>query len=223
MFAIAVLILFAGRSCTWASKYNFVLEDSDIFTECEVKPPGSIGIRGVFDMDNLVFEPEEDGVHVSGNFTATLNYSRTDRITARFQVMQYNRGSWDPTLYSMMTPDLCSVLFSESQYYYQYWFKNVVNREEIQEKCIITRNVGMHSPWARLSFLSLVLFQTTVILKPFVMNLRLENVRVPVPLRGRFKVVYTFTIYDENDVQRPTNVCFEIRGELIKINSEESS
>ncbi|XP_017045868.1 uncharacterized protein LOC108091266 isoform X2 [Drosophila ficusphila] len=204
MFAIAVLILFAGRSCTWASKYNFVLEDSDIFTECEVKPPGSIGIRGVFDMDNLVFEPEEDGVHVSGNFTATLNYSRTDRITARFQVMQYNRGSWDPTLYSMMTPDLCSVLFSESQYYYQYWFKNVVNREEIQEKCIITRN-------------------TTVILKPFVMNLRLENVRVPVPLRGRFKVVYTFTIYDENDVQRPTNVCFEIRGELIKINSEESS
>jgi len=56
--------------------------------------------------------------------------------------MHYNRGSWEPTLFSLATPDFCAAMFDENQSWFKYWTKYISNREEVQEKCFKTRGVS---------------------------------------------------------------------------------
>ncbi|XP_016994189.3 uncharacterized protein [Drosophila takahashii] len=155
-----------------------------------------MGMHDLVDMKDMVFDQDEDGVHISGNMTTKWDLPRTDRISARFHFMHFDRGTWEPTVINYHSPNFCSAIFDENLYWFKYWFRYVVNREEIQDKCIATKD-------------------TLWIFKPFIMNLRIA-LRAS-NIRGRYKVVYRFEAFDENNNRRPTSVCFEIRGEAEKV------
>lgn len=57
-------------------------------------------------------------------------------------MMHFNRGTWEPTVFSVATPDFCSVMFDEDQYWYKYWTKHILNREEVEQKCLRTPGVS---------------------------------------------------------------------------------
>ncbi|KAH8353018.1 hypothetical protein KR084_008329 [Drosophila pseudotakahashii] len=194
----STLLIFAiSVASSQAAEYQLALEDQDILAPCADRRNGSIDVTDAFDMDNMVFEQNEDGVHISGNMTSKLDLPRTDRISARFHLMHFDRGTWEPTIISHHSPDLCSVIFNEKMFWFKNWFQNIVNREEVQEKCIATKG-------------------TVTVFKPFIMNMRLGNVANP-NMRGRYKVVLIIEAFDENNKRRPTSVCFEIRGEIEKV------
>ncbi|XP_041566785.1 uncharacterized protein LOC108145061 [Drosophila elegans] len=116
---------------------------------------------------------------------------------ARFALMHFNRGNWEPTLFTLVSQDFCAALFDEGQSWFKQWTKHISNRDEVQKKCLKTRGtVWMHNP--------------------FDLQLRLYDIR-GANLQGRYKAVVTFEAFDERDVPRKNSICFEIRGEAEKI------
>ncbi|XP_017043695.1 uncharacterized protein LOC108089809 [Drosophila ficusphila] len=197
MFTI-LWILIVGLTKIRAADYILLIEDSDFYTPCTEGPPGSIGMNEAYDVSELVVDMDEEGLHVSGNITTLWDFPRTDRISARLNVLRFNRGSWEPTLYSVHTPDFCAVMFDPNLFWYNCWFKNLANREEIQEKCIATKGTVMQY-------------------NSFIVTPRLNNVMVGPTIKRRFKLVFTFEAFDENNQRRPTSVCFELTGEAEKV------
>jgi len=59
-------------------------------------------------------------------------------------------------------------------------------------------------------------FQTVLVYNPFVVVPRLNNVLGPT-LKGRYKVVFLFEAFNEQDEPQPSSVCFEITGDAEKI------
>ncbi|XP_017078188.1 uncharacterized protein LOC108112609 [Drosophila eugracilis] len=192
-----ILLVFGMASC-WAADYELILEDLDVFSPCTEPPPGSIGFLDAFNIDDLRLDQDSDIIHISENVTSTWDdVEPTDRISARFTVMHFDRGNWEPTLFSMATPDFCAAMFDENQSWFKYWTKYISNREEIKEKCFKTRG-------------------TVLSHDPFDLRLRLTDVR-GASLQGRYKAVITFEAVDEKDVPRKNTICFEIRGDAEKI------
>lgn len=76
-----VYILFASLAGIWAADYEMILEDPDVFSPCTEPPPGSVGIHGVFNMDDLVISQEDETIHISENATTTWEVEPTDRIS----------------------------------------------------------------------------------------------------------------------------------------------
>ncbi|XP_016940276.3 uncharacterized protein CheB42c [Drosophila suzukii] len=192
-----LLLLIVIVASSRGADYELLLEDPDIFAPCTEGPPGSIGFREAFNLDNLEINQDADIIHLSEDITANWDVESNDRISARFTVMHYNRGSWEPTLFSLATPDFCAAMFDENQSWFKYWTKYISNREEVQEKCFKTRG-------------------TVLMHKPFDLQLRLTDIR-GATFQGRYKIVSTFEAFDEKDVPRRTSICFEIRGEVEKI------
>ncbi|XP_017043693.1 uncharacterized protein LOC108089807 [Drosophila ficusphila] len=196
MFTIlGILILCVTK--IWATDYVLRVEDSDVYTPCTEGPPGSISINEAFDVSEMVVDMDEEGLHVSGNITTLWDFPRTDRISVRVYVLYFNRGTWEPTLFSTYTPDFCAVMFDPNIFWFKYWFKNFINQDEIQEMCLTTKGTVMRY-------------------NSFLVEPRINNVLGP-PLKGRYKVVFTIELFDENNQRRPTSVCFEVTGEAEKV------
>ncbi|EDW46385.1 uncharacterized protein LOC6618198 [Drosophila sechellia] len=193
----ALVILVVALANTWATDYNALIDDESIFVKCSEAPAGSLGPRDGFNLDNMVMNMDEEGIYVSGNMTVKLNFLLSDRISARFSVMHYERGSWQPTMFNLHSPNFCEVMFDEDQYWFKYWFKYIRNREEIREKCLKVKD-------------------TVLVYEEFLMVLHLENVNTS-NLQGRYKAVITLEAFDEHDVRRPSSVCVEIRGDLERV------
>ncbi|XP_037708421.1 uncharacterized protein LOC119546302 [Drosophila subpulchrella] len=196
MWAI-LLILAVNLVSAWATDYNLLVEDPDVYSPCTDGPPGSISVNEAFNMDNMVFDQDEDGIHISGNATVKWSLPRTDRLSARFSVMHHTRGTWEPTVISQVTRDFCAVFYHKDQYWYKYWFQNAANLEEIKKNCLASKD-------------------TVMIFNPFIMHLRLNNIN-GASFRGRYKAVFHIEAFDENNKRRPTSLCFEFRGEIEKV------
>jgi len=80
MWAI-LLILAVNLVSAWATDYYLLVEDPDVYSPCTDGPPGSISVNDAFDMDNMVFDQDEEGIHISGNATVKWSLPRTDRIS----------------------------------------------------------------------------------------------------------------------------------------------
>ncbi|XP_039228063.1 uncharacterized protein LOC6530310 isoform X1 [Drosophila yakuba] len=195
-----LLILFVALAITWATDYNALIEDQGIYVQCSEAPAGSLGPHDGFNLDNMEMNMEPEGIYVSGNMTVKLNFSLSDRISARFSVMHYERGTWQPTMFNLHSANFCEVMFDEDQYWFKYWFKHIRNREEVREKCLKVKD-------------------TVLVYNEFLMVLQLENVNTS-NLQGRYKAVITLEAFDEHDVRRPTSFCVEIRGDLERVNSK---
>ncbi|XP_016927432.4 uncharacterized protein [Drosophila suzukii] len=191
MFKIS-LILVMAVSGTRAVDYFLELEE--LYSECTNGPVGSVPLDVAFNVDNFRSVIDADGVHVSGNVTTVWDFDRTDRLSGKINVFRYNRGTWEPTLFNLATHKVCSVIFDKKSYWYKWWFQYIANQEEIQEKCIITKD-------------------TVLVHNPFVVKLGLDNISGP-PLQGRYKAVIIWELFDQNNVRRPLSTCYEVRGRV---------
>jgi len=87
MWAI-LLILAVNLVSAWATDYYLLVEDPDVYSPCTDGPPGSISVNDAFDMDNMVFDQDEDGIHISGNATVKWSLPRTDRISVNIPLLK---------------------------------------------------------------------------------------------------------------------------------------
>jgi len=80
MLAILLILSISGASVQ-AAEYRLVFEDPDIYSSCTDGPHGSIGVYDAFNMDDMVFDQDEEGIHISGNITTKWDFPRSDRLS----------------------------------------------------------------------------------------------------------------------------------------------
>ncbi|XP_017125732.1 uncharacterized protein LOC108145062 [Drosophila elegans] len=192
-----LMLLFLGVTSSWATDYELLLEDPDILSSCSDGPPGSIDARQAANFDDFMINADADVLHLSGNVTLTWDVQPTDRIAARLELFHFNRGSWEPTVFSMSSQDFCSIMYDKNQYWYKYWTGFITNRHEVEKKCITEPG-------------------TVLVHEPFDLRLKLMNF-YGTTLRGRYKVVIVLNALDDQNMPRPNPICVEIRGEPIKL------
>ncbi|XP_030375944.1 uncharacterized protein LOC115625129 [Scaptodrosophila lebanonensis] len=180
-----------------AVDYEFILEDPEIFNECSDAPPGSLDIHGLFDLGNLRLTQVEEKVHVKGNITTVWDVQPGDRVAASLSIFHFERGAWEPTVFSMSHPDFCSIMYGKDQYWYKAWSQFIANRNDIENNCLTTPG-------------------TMLVYEPFELKLILNNVR-SITLSGRYKFVIVFKAFDWTNMKRGKTICFEIRGDAEKL------
>ncbi|XP_020815019.1 uncharacterized protein LOC110189316 [Drosophila serrata] len=190
------LLLVLSVTWSWAMDYELLLEEPDLFSPCTDGPPGSISIQEAFNSENFTISMESDILHLSGNVTSRWEVEPTDRVSARISLFYFNRGTWEPTVYSISVNNFCPLMYDRNQYWFKYWTKYVSNRHEVEHLCLSAGAVFVHNPYD--------------------MKMRLDDFRGPV-LRGRHKILIICTAFSNTNVQRPVSFCFEIRGEVLRI------
>ncbi|XP_030387683.1 uncharacterized protein LOC115634231 [Scaptodrosophila lebanonensis] len=180
-----------------AADYEMILEDPEIFNDCSDAPPGALDVHGMFDLEHLTLTLDGDIVHVKGNVTTIWDVQPGDRVAASASLYHFERGAWEPTVFSMSHQNFCSVLFDEDQYWYKFWSQYVTNRNDVEKKCLNTPG-------------------TVLAHEPFDVKLILNNIR-STTMSGRYKMVVMFEAFDEKNLKRDNSICFEIRGELEKL------
>lgn len=61
----------------------------------------------------------------------------------RFEFQKFQRGTWQPTVFTVIRKDFCSVIFTETEVWYDAITSKVVpeDRHCINEKGVIKRNI----------------------------------------------------------------------------------
>ncbi|XP_030381246.1 uncharacterized protein LOC115629070 [Scaptodrosophila lebanonensis] len=190
-----LLLLIALGEQVRAVKYDYLLEYEEIFVDCREPPENSLNIHGLFDISNVSLNFNGDFVHVTGNFTSIWDVEPTDRIALSVQTFQYKRGNWEPTFFSYNIGDFCSRMYGPDEHWYDFWTKHIIN--DVKSKCINTPG-------------------TLLILEEYDVNVSFD-IRVAGPsLAGLYAIVAKFEAIDKYNRKRPTTICFEVRGEVVK-------
>ncbi|XP_020815020.1 uncharacterized protein LOC110189317 [Drosophila serrata] len=194
MFGTLLLLFIFGVTRSWAVDYEMLIEDPDIFSPCTEGPPDSITVQEAFNFDDLTISMESDTLHVSGNATVKWEAQPTDKIVVQIDILHFNRGFWEPTVFSMSTQDFCASMYDKNQYWFKYWTTFITNRDEVESQCLATGTFLVH--------------------EPFDVRFKMMNYRGP-ELRGRYKMVITIKALHKK-LPRPSSICMEIRGEVFK-------
>ncbi|KAL7735956.1 hypothetical protein ACLKA6_002389 [Drosophila palustris] len=179
-----------------ADDYKMIIDDPDIFMPCRDPPPGSQDVFGLMNIDELKFTLNGDNIHIEGNATTVWDIEPNDRIAATGRLMHYDRGTWEPTVFSIAANDFCNIMYDPDQYWYKYWTTHITNKDSVQSNCLHTKG-------------------TKLIHEPFDLNMIISNVRGS--FNGNYKIILTMEAFDEKNIKRPTSICFEIKGDLEKI------
>ncbi|XP_017024353.1 uncharacterized protein [Drosophila kikkawai] len=176
-------------------EYEFIPQDERYYEKCK-DLPDALGMEELFDMTNLNIAMTEEGLQFSGNMTSTwLGLDPSDRIQMATSIQYFDRGTWVPTILNMLIPDFCKFLYDERQSWYT-WSSHIINRKEIETECFKVPGTVFIFDTYPTSFR----FGSGIYLKP-----------------GRYSLQVQFTAYDKFNKKRPTEVCYEIRGEFFKV------
>ncbi|KAM7343819.1 uncharacterized protein ACRADG_010735 [Cochliomyia hominivorax] len=188
---IPIILLCLRISLIRATLFVFLVEDSAIFSDCK-NEPDFLGVKDVVDLSDLSVEPLEDSVHLEGSFQMLWDADPNDRIELKSELFKYERGSWQPTVFTMVLKDFCSTLFEEGDAWYTAWMQ-YVNEED--RKCINNKgHVYHHEPFN---------LETVV-------DVNGED------LSGKHKVVIKVDAYDQEGNKRPNSICLEVLGDIVK-------
>ncbi|XP_030387925.1 uncharacterized protein LOC115634381 [Scaptodrosophila lebanonensis] len=179
-----------------AVDYEFILEDPEVFNECSDAPPGTLDIHGLFDFEHLTITQVEEKVHVKGNVTTIWDVQPGDRVAASLSVLRFARGDWEPTFFSMSIQNFCSIMYGKDQYWYKFWTQFITNRKDVEKKCLNTPG-------------------TVLVHEPFPIRVVITNMRSN--FGGRYKMILKFEAFDMSNFKRNTSICYEMRGEFVKI------
>ncbi|XP_016967690.1 uncharacterized protein LOC108036209 [Drosophila biarmipes] len=179
------------------AKYEFVMEDENIFTACTDEAPETLDIKGLFDFSNNTFDMNESGVTLSGNKTVIWDIQPSDRVELAASILYFDRGTWQPTTLNLKVKDFCKAMFDKNQLWYDAYSKHIINTAEIKEKCFRVKG-------------AVIMLETYSV--DFIMS-------TGFPLKnGRYTIRFRYTAFDANEVKRPNEICFEIKGVFNKLN-----
>ncbi|XP_034662764.1 uncharacterized protein LOC117897820 [Drosophila subobscura] len=177
-------------------KYEFVLDNEHVLSECQDKPPGALSYDSLFDFSEMALTMSDDGVTLTGNATTVWDVKPTDRIQGTANILYFDRGTWQPTVLNIIAKNFCATMYDERQFWYKFWTRHIINADEVKENCLKVAG-------------------TKLIMEPFLIKFEFG---FDAPLRqGRHKIVMGFRAFDEHNVERKYNICFEITGEFYKM------
>ncbi|XP_030387909.1 uncharacterized protein LOC115634372 [Scaptodrosophila lebanonensis] len=197
MWVETLLLLGIASISVLAADYELILEDPDIFSDCSNAPPGASNIHGILDLEHVTLTSDGNTIHVKGNASTVWNVDPADRVRASASMYHFERGAWEPTVFSMSNQNFCAIMYGKNEYWYKYWTQHISNRKDVEQKCLNTPG-------------------TVFVLEPFDLKITLNNIR-GTTLSGRYKMVIMLEAFDKNNVRRPNSICYEIRGELEKM------
>ncbi|XP_073834751.1 uncharacterized protein [Musca autumnalis] len=174
-----------------ARLYQFFFANENLFDKCS-DIPGNNGIHDMFDLTEFNIEYSDGNIYLSGNATNVWDVQPEDRIELRCEVFKYERGSWQPTVYNLLSNDFCRDQYKEGLMWYQAWTQYIPTEERL---CVNHRGLTYHYI-------------------PYSMNLINDAPLMP---EGRHKLVITFTAYENGIAKRPNSICFQFVGEFLKI------
>nr|XP_017024355.1 uncharacterized protein LOC108076138 [Drosophila kikkawai] len=177
-------------------QYEFLLEDERIFSDCSDKPPGTFNSHSLFDLSNMNFAMDDDGVAISGNHTLIWDVQPSDRIEMAGSLRYFDRSTWQPTTLNILSKDLCKVLYDHRQIWYDLYSKHIANRPDIAENCIRVKG-------------------TTFIMESYKLD---PHIGLGVPLKpGRYSVRLEISAYDKSNIKGPISICAEVKGEFFRV------
>ncbi|XP_034484480.1 uncharacterized protein LOC117789559 [Drosophila innubila] len=177
--------------------YSVLLGNDEVFDDCPDQPNGVLNIQGLFDFSELKFDLEVENVFIEGKATTVWDVQPTDIIQAQFELLHFERGSWNPTIYTLNIPDFCSIMWDKNQHWYKTWLHNVENANAIKLKCLRERG-------------------TKFVHKRFQMDFIFESHLSD--MDGIYKVRATFKALNPLlRTMRPTSICVEIKVEFLRL------
>ncbi|KAH8312446.1 hypothetical protein KR044_010772, partial [Drosophila immigrans] len=195
-----MLLLVAAGMLGSSQPYNYSIEfeDYEIFSECRNQPDGVLGINGLADFTELTIDSQTqmDKLKISGNATLKWDIQQTDRVQIKLTLLKYYRQEWRPTIYEIFSPNFCSILFDENQYWYKSWGQYITNIKDVKDKCI---NVP----------------GTKFIHKPFSWDLSIVSA-VP-NMDGEHKILIELSAFGHLNIKRPTSICYEMKVNIVKM------
>nr|XP_017022015.1 uncharacterized protein LOC108074461 [Drosophila kikkawai] len=196
--SIILVILLSLVTYSLTVKYEFILEEENIFSKCHDEHPGYSDINKLLDLSNFSMKFVEGGTEVSGYLTTLWDNEPTDIIQASVGVTYLDRGFWQPTILNMKYNDFCSIWIDKNNFFYQVT-SHILNYDEAKKNCL---NVA----------------GTKLTFEPFVMSI---TYGLDVPLRpGRYKMTYLLTAVDKHGNLRPTPICADINGSFEKLKTK---
>ncbi|XP_073847537.1 uncharacterized protein [Musca autumnalis] len=185
-------LLSSLAAASYGSRFEFVIDNDRIFESCPDIPEAN-GPFDVVDVSELVYEFNEGYVRIKGQMTFEWEgVEATDRIAGHAEVYRFQRGTWQPTMFSMSINDFCAQQFDETTIWYKVWSHHIPMNER---NCI--NNYGQVYHY-----------------EPF----DVETVtNFSINMEGRHKIVVNMYAFDQHNVKRPnTDICLQIHGEFIK-------
>lgn len=119
--------------------YVFLVEDPTIFQDCK-NEPDYLGVADMMDLSNLKVELLDESVHIEGSITMLWDVDPDDRVELRADVFKYERGSWQPTVFTIIEKDFCRTLFDENDIWFTTWAQ-FINGDDL--KCITNKGVSL--------------------------------------------------------------------------------
>ncbi|XP_060645359.1 uncharacterized protein LOC132784015 [Drosophila nasuta] len=192
----ALILLIIFFSFTYTYTYIPIAEDEDIFHACAHQTGKVYNFDTLFDLSETNFRMDGESVIFNGNFTTIWDVKPTDRIQVDVRILHFDKGAWLPTLYSILVYDFCPLMFNDKQYWYTIFIGNLINLEEVRNKCLNSPGTVYRSGNCNLT----ATFDT------------FEK------LSGLYKLEIKLTAYNKLGIPRPTVICTELKGELRRIN-----
>ncbi|XP_022214858.2 uncharacterized protein LOC111069218 [Drosophila obscura] len=189
------ILLLAIVYRTSGATYELLVADESLFSDCPSQAKGTLNQHGMFDFSNFSSSMNPDGVTIAGSMTSVWDIQPKDRVEMAISLLYLDRGTWQPTGFSMVSSDFCGKMYDDKQYWYKFWSGHIANVNDVRDKC----------------------FQrgTKLLMETYLLSLKAS---IMGPMRsGRYKAQINFNAFAEGGAKRPPNICFEIVGDLLRV------
>ncbi|XP_062123273.1 uncharacterized protein LOC133836701 [Drosophila sulfurigaster albostrigata] len=194
-FSQVLIVLAVYLNVSYTYKYQYMPVDDEIFAKCQKQRNNQYDMNSLFDFSEWTLEMVGESVIGYGNVTTVWDVQPTDRIQLDFQILHLEKGTWQPTIYSMKVLDFCSVMYNKNQYWYQFWTRNIKHQDVVKSKCINTPGTTLQQNVC--NFTSI-----------FESHLKLF---------GIYKAEIRLSAFNKFQRIRPIKICSEVKGEYIRL------
>uniref|UniRef100_A0A1B0B3G2 MD-2-related lipid-recognition domain-containing protein n=1 Tax=Glossina palpalis gambiensis TaxID=67801 RepID=A0A1B0B3G2_9MUSC len=186
VFAFATVTVQRGEAL-----YRFIPEDVDLFRDCQHQPK----LRGINDFLNLSdfgLSYNDEGIHTNGTIVVVWDVEENDRISVHCELKKFVRGTWQPTMFSVIIKDLCKQMKDTTSIVYDAWTRHITSKDI---HCLAKGRKYVHEPYS-----------ISVDFNVSGMN-----------MEGRYKIVGILRAYDEKNREKANAICSEVPGDIIKV------
>uniref|UniRef100_A0A1A9WB45 Uncharacterized protein n=1 Tax=Glossina brevipalpis TaxID=37001 RepID=A0A1A9WB45_9MUSC len=108
--------------------YRFIPEDYDLFRNCKDQQESG-GINDFMDLSNFGLTFDNELLHANGTGLVLWDIEQIDRVTVEAELRKHVRGTWQPTLFSLMIVDFCQQMRDTVSIVYDVWTKHIITKD----------------------------------------------------------------------------------------------
>ncbi|KAI8126903.1 hypothetical protein CVS40_3190 [Lucilia cuprina] len=115
-----IILLFTKHCWTKGNNYIIVADENSFFQPCS--PEDNVGNTNMEDLFELNlkhhFADDMETLITNGNITMKFSVPIGVMIELDLEILQWKRGKWEKTLYSIKREDFCTAAFNPSEFWY---------------------------------------------------------------------------------------------------------